>query len=73
MRFTGALSLARLGSAAAGAVPALQGALKDENRYVRANAVDALNHIGTPEAQQVLIDYLLGSRWCPTTTPESTF
>ena len=73
VRFTSALSLARLGPVAAAAIPALQGALRDENRYVRANAVDALNRIGTPEAQQVLIDYLLGSRWCPSTTPESTF
>lgn len=73
VRFTSALSLTRLGSVAAAAVPALQGALHDENRYVRANAVDALNRIGTPEAQRVLIDYLLGARWCPSTTPESTF
>ncbi|MEZ4729585.1 MAG: HEAT repeat domain-containing protein [Caldilineaceae bacterium] len=73
VRFTSALSLTRLGPAAAAAVPALQGALHDENRYVRANAADALNRIGTPEAQRVLIDYLLGARWCPSTTPESTF
>ncbi|MCE7988208.1 MAG: phytanoyl-CoA dioxygenase [Caldilinea sp. CFX5] len=73
VRFTSALSLTRLGPVAAAAVPALQSALHDENRYVRANAVDALNRIDTPEAQRVLIDYLLGSRWCPSTTPESTF
>ena len=72
-RFSAALSLGRIGAAAAPAVPALQGALHDENRYVRANAVDALNHIGSPDAQRVLIDYLLASRWCPSTTPESTF
>jgi len=72
-RFAAALSLGRIGAAAAPAVPALAQALHDENRYVRANAVDALNHIGTPDAQRVLIDYLLASRWCPTTTPESTF
>ncbi len=73
VRFTSALSLTRLGSAATAAVPALQQALRDENRYVRANAVDALNRIGTPAAQSVLVDYLLNSRWCPSTTPESTF
>lgn len=72
-RFAAALSLGRIGAAAAPAVPALAQALHDENRYVRANAVDALNHIGSPDAQRVLIDYLLASRWCPTTTPESTF
>lgn len=73
VRFTAALSAGRMGSAATTTVPALQTALKDENRYVRANAVDALNRIGTPDAQQALIDYLLASRWCPSTTPESTF
>lgn len=73
VRFTSGLSLARLGRDAAAAVPALQGALQDENRYVRANAVDALNRIGTHEAQTILVDYLLASRWCPSTTPESTF
>lgn len=73
VRFTSALSLARLGTAAAAAVPALQHTLHDENRYVRANAVDALNCIGTREAQSALLDHLLTARWCPSTTPESTF
>ncbi|MEZ4618138.1 MAG: HEAT repeat domain-containing protein [Caldilineaceae bacterium] len=73
VRFTSALSLARIGRQAAAAVPALQQALHDENRYVRANAVDALSRIGNAEAQAVLVDYLLASRWCPSTTPDSTF
>ncbi len=73
VRFSAGLALTRLGKTAAPAIPALQQALQDENRYVRANAVDALNRIGTPDAQRVLIDYLLASRWCPSTTPESTF
>lgn len=73
VRFTSALSLTRLGPVAAAAVPALQQALQDENRYVRANAVDALKRIDSDEAKSVLIDYLLASRWCPSTTPESTF
>ncbi len=73
VRFNSGLSLARIGAPAAAAVPALQRALQDENRYVRANAVEALNRIGTSEAQRVLIDYLLNARWCPSTTPESTF
>jgi HEAT repeat protein len=73
VRFNSCLALARVGRAAAATIPALQMALKDENRYVRANAVDALNRIGTPEAQHILIDYLLATRWCPSTTPESTF
>ncbi|MCB0061402.1 MAG: HEAT repeat domain-containing protein [Caldilineaceae bacterium] len=73
VRFTSALSLTRLGPESAVAVPALQQALHDENRYVRANAVDALKRIDTDEAKAVLIDYLLASRWCPSTTPDSTF
>ncbi len=73
VRFTAGLSLARLGAQAAAAVPALQQALHDQNRYVRANAVEALNRIGTPAAKDVLIDYLMAARWCPSTTPESTF
>ncbi len=72
-RFESALALARLGPDAADAIPALGNALKDENRYVRANAVDALNRIGTLDAQRILIDHLLGARWCYTTTPESLF
>ena len=73
VRFTAGLSLARLGAQAADAVPALQQALKAENRYVRANAVEALNRIGTPEAKDILLHYLLAARWCPSTTPESLF
>jgi len=72
-RFDAALAVARIGPAATAAVPALQRALHDDNRYVRANAVEALNRIGKPEAHRILIDYLLGSRWCPTTTPENLF
>jgi hypothetical protein len=73
VRFTAGLSLARLGTQAADAVPALQQALHDQNRYVRANAVEALNRIGTGEAKDALIHYLMAARWCPSTTPESTF
>ncbi|MCB0107326.1 MAG: HEAT repeat domain-containing protein [Caldilineaceae bacterium] len=73
VRFTTGLSLARIGRPAAAAVPALTRALQDENRYVRANAVDALRRIDTQEAQSALVDYLLSTRWCYSTTPESTF
>jgi HEAT repeat protein len=73
VRFTGALSLARVGSEAEEAVPALVTTLKDENRYVRANAVEALRQIGTPEATTAAFDHLMDSRWCYTTTPENSF
>ena len=72
-RFESALAIARIGPAAAAATSALGSALKDENRYVRANAVDALNRIGTHDAQRLLIDHLLGARWCYSTTAESLF
>ena len=73
VRFTTGLSLARLGPAADAAVPALSQALKDDDRYVRANAVEALRQIGTPEALNIAMDHLIASRWCPITTPENLF
>jgi HEAT repeat protein len=73
VRFTAILSLSRIGAKAGQAVPVLGRALHDDNRYVRANAVDALARIGTPEANQVLVHHLQAARWCPSTTPESTF
>ncbi len=73
VRFDTALALARIGQSAHDAVPALIKALKDENRYVRDNAVVALHRIGTPEAHDALFHYLLTTRWCPSTTKESTF
>ena len=72
-RFTAALSLARIGEDAADAVPALKDALKDDDRYVRGYGIEALKYIGTPEAKSVLIDHLITTRWCPSTTKNSTF
>ena len=54
-------------------MPALTRSLRDENRYVRANAVDALRRIGTTEALTAALDHLSAHRWCPTTTPDDTF
>lgn len=73
VRFMAGLSLTRLGAAAEAAVPQLEIALEDDNRYVRAHAAEALHYIGTGPAKDVLIKFLLSSRWCPTTTPASTF
>lgn len=72
-RFNAAYSLARFGDRAESAVPALAAALEDSNRYVRNHSAEALRHIGTPQAQQALMDFLMVSRWCPITTKESTF
>lgn len=73
VRFMAGLSLSRLGPAAAAAVPQLELALNDENRYVRAHAAEALRYIDTEQARDVLIHFLFQSRWCPNTTPASTF
>jgi hypothetical protein len=73
VRFMAGLSLCRLGTSAQAAVPQLEIALDDENRYVRAHAAEALHYIGTDQAKDVLIKFLFGSRWCPTTTSANAF
>lgn len=72
-RFTAGLALCRFGVEADAAVPYLAEALKDEDRYVRGHAAEALYFINTEAAKKTLIDFLLASRWCPSTTPASTF
>lgn len=73
VRFMAGLSLTRLGALANAAVPHLEIALQDENRYVRAHAAEALRYIGTESANKALLNFLFNSRWCPTTTPVNTF
>jgi hypothetical protein len=73
VRFMAGLSIVKLGEAADAAVPALEAALDDDNRYVSAHAAEALHYIGTDRAKEVLVKFLLGTRWCPVTTPASTF
>jgi HEAT repeat protein len=73
VRFSAALSLAQAGPAAAAAVPALQAALTDDNRYVPGYAVEALERVNSPQALAALIPFLKRARWCPVTTPASTF
>ena len=73
MRTAATFALCRLGPRAAEAVSALEQVLDDENRYVRADALYALERIGTPQAKDTLIKHLMPARWCPLTTPESTF
>jgi HEAT repeat protein len=72
-RFSAALSLAQIGPAAEAAVPALQEALYDENRYVPGYAVEALERIATPAAIRALLPFLKTARWCPHTSPASIF
>jgi len=73
VRFNAAYSVSSFGADAAEAVPALNDALNDDNRYVSGHTVSALRAIGTPEAEVALLDYLSVSRWCSSTTKESTF
>ncbi|MBV9537721.1 MAG: HEAT repeat domain-containing protein [Acidisphaera sp.] len=73
VRFSAALSLAQIGPAAELAVPALQDALGDDNRYVPGYAVEALERIATPDAMRALLPYLKSARWCPHTTPSSIY
>jgi len=73
VRFTAALSLARLRTQASAAVSHLVEALDDYNRYVQAYALMALVNIGTKESQHAVIDHLSSSRWCPLTNINSTF
>lgn len=73
VRFNAALALARYRDDAQEAVSALGRCLYDENRYVRGFSVEALRQIGTPEALSLVCDYLIESRWCYSTTPDSTF
>jgi HEAT repeat protein len=72
-RFSAALSLAQMGPAAEAAVPILQDALYDENRYVPGYAVEALERIGTPSAMRALLPFLKSARWCPHTSPASIY
>jgi HEAT repeat protein len=73
VRFSAALSLVQIGPAAEAAVPALQDALLDENRYVPGYAVEALERIATPDAMRVLMPFLKSARWCSHTSPSSIF
>ncbi len=65
VRRNAALSLARLGPAAADAVPALERALDEEDHYVRGYAVQALRRVATPRATAALLHHLETARWDP--------
>ena len=73
VRFSAALSLAQIGPDAEAAVPALQDALLDDNRYVPGYAVEALERIATPDAMRALLPFLKSARWCSHTSSGSIF
>ena len=68
VRDNAARALAKFGTLAEPAMPALMAQLEDEDRYVRFHAALALKQIQTPEAQDALFNHLFTSRWCALTT-----
>ena len=73
VRDNAARALAKLGTLAEPAMPALVAQLEDEDRYVRFHAALALKQIQTPEAQNALFNHLFTSRWCALTTRGTPF
>jgi len=73
VRRVAALALAQIGHYAEGATEALQEVLVEEDRYNRFYAGLALRRLDHPEARRALLDSLTTARWCPLTTPETTF
>ncbi len=73
VRDNAARALAKLGTTAEPAIPALVAQLEDENRYVRFHAAVALKQIKTPAAQEALFNYLFSSRWCALTTNDTPY
>ena len=73
VRDNAARALAKLGTLAEPAMPALITQLEDEDRYVRFHAALALKQIQTPEAQNALFNHLFTSRWCALTTRGTPF
>ncbi|MNI41679.1 hypothetical protein D3C73_959390 [compost metagenome] len=73
--YTAALSLLRTGKTgdAKQVVRSLQKALYSKDRYVRAYAAEALTHLRTDEAVDIMIQYYRSSRWCQDTSKASTF
>ncbi|WP_245585845.1 HEAT repeat domain-containing protein [Paenibacillus pinihumi] len=73
--YTAALSLLRTGKLgdAKVVVHALNTALNSKDRYVRAYAFEALAHLRTEEAIDVLVRAYRSARWCPDTHKASAF
>lgn len=73
--YTAALSLLRIGNAGdmKEAILSLERALYSKDRYVRAYASEALTHLRSEEAVDILIRFYRSSRWCPDTSNVSTF
>jgi HEAT repeat protein len=55
------------------AIPDLIHLTTHSSPFVRQTAAEALHYIGTEQAKDALIKHLFNTRWCASTTPESTF
>ena len=73
VRREASLALARTGARAAAAASSLVAALQDDDRYVRGNSVHALYLIDSADTRASLLRYLMASRWCHSTTKDSTY
>lgn len=75
VRRNAAMSLRRATQPASDTIDGLKAMLKDENRYNRFYAADALRRLApvTAQAQQLLMDHLFKSRWCPLTNNEDRY
>ena len=73
VRREASLALARTGERAEAAASSLIAALGDEDRYVRGNSVHALYLIDSADTRDALLRYLMASRWCHSTTKDSTY
>ncbi|MDR6550522.1 HEAT repeat domain-containing protein [Paenibacillus qinlingensis] len=76
--YAAALSLLRIGQTGQvdqvdETVHSLEQALRSKDRYVRAYAMEALSHLRTEEAVDILIRFIRSARWCPDTSKASTF
>ena len=71
VRVHAAAAMARLGPRAIAAEEALIGALDDPCGYVGLYATDALQHLGSPSAQQAVMDYVMAQRWDPSLLTET--
>lgn len=63
VRLNVATAIARLGSAAASAEDELVTALEDPCGYVGLLATDALRHLGSPTADEAVMDLVMAQRW----------
>jgi hypothetical protein len=73
VRLNAAGALARIGPEANSSTHDVSLLLDDENRYVRANAIQALERFASPEATDALLHHLMSARWCSLTSKDSKY